>query len=69
MKRRKIIGLLMAGAMVFGTLTACGNTASQGGESTDGAEQAAQTANHTARQHVAGVMHPHIQPGQAHGRG
>lgn len=43
MKRRKIIGLLMAGAMVFGTLTACGNTASQGGESTDGAEQTAQT--------------------------
>lgn len=33
----------MAGAMVFGTLTACGNTASQGGESTDGAEQTAQT--------------------------
>lgn len=43
MKRRKIIGLLMAGAMVFGTLTACGNTASQGGESTDGAEQTAET--------------------------
>ncbi len=43
MKRRKIIGLLMAGAMVFGTLTACGNTASQSGESTDGAEQAAET--------------------------
>lgn len=33
----------MAGAMVFGTLTACGNTASQSGESTDGAEQTAQT--------------------------
>lgn len=43
MKRRKIIGLLMAGAMVFGTLTACGNTASQSGESTDGAEQTAET--------------------------
>ena len=43
MKRRKIIGLLIAGAMVFGTLTACGNTASQGGESTDGAEQTAET--------------------------
>ena len=43
MKRRKIIGLLMAGAMVFGMLTACGNTASQGGESTDGAEQTAET--------------------------
>lgn len=43
MKRRKIIGLLMAGAMVFGTLTACGNTALQGGESTDGAEQTAET--------------------------
>ncbi len=33
----------MAGAMVFGTLTACGNTASQSGESTDGAEQTAET--------------------------
>lgn len=33
----------MAGAMVFGTLTACGNTALQGGESTDGAEQTAET--------------------------